>query len=65
MRGGGYGLVVIAFLLAIVVVVNHWVVRLTPLHTNRYIVAVGAVLGIIGLILVFMSMRGSASNKAS
>jgi uncharacterized membrane protein YqjE len=64
MRVGGIGLVIIAFLLAILVVVNKWVVRLTPLNTNRYIVIVGAVLGVIGLVMVFMSMRKSASNSA-
>ena len=64
MRVGGIGLVIIAFLLAILVVVNKWVTRLTPLHTNRYIVIVGAVLGVIGLVMLFMSMRKSASNSA-
>ncbi len=64
MRVGGIGLVIIAFLLAILVVVNRLVVRLTPLHTNRYIVIVGAVLGVIGLVMVFMSMRKSASTPA-
>ena len=65
MRGGGVGLVVVTILLAIVVVVNKWVVRLTPVHTNRYIIIVGAVVGIVGLIMVFLSMRGSANSKAS
>jgi hypothetical protein len=65
MRGGGFGLVVVAFLFAVFVVVNKWVVRLTPVHTNRYIIIVGAVVGIVGLILVFLSMRASATSKAS
>ena len=65
MRGGGFGLIVVAVLLAIVVGVNKWVVRFTPVHTNRYIIIVGAVAGIIGLIMVFLSMRGSATSKAS
>ena len=62
MRGGGYGLIVIGIIIAILGVVNHFVLKLNPVaHTTTILVVVGAVLAVVGLIMSFMGGRSAAS----
>lgn len=62
MRGGGYGLLGIGVIIAIVGLLNHFVLKLNPVaHTSTILIAVGAVLAVIGLVMSFMGGRSSAS----
>ena len=58
MRGAGYGLLVIGIILAILGLVNHYVIRANPvLHTSTIVIGVGVVLAVIGLVMSFMGGR--------
>jgi hypothetical protein len=62
MRGGGYGLLVLGVIIAVLGLVNHYVLKLNPIaHTSTILIGVGAVLAIVGLIMSFMAGRSSAS----
>jgi hypothetical protein len=62
MRGGGYGLLVLGVIIAIVGLVNHYVLKLNPIaHTSTILIGVGAVLAIVGLIMSFMAGRSSSN----
>ncbi len=62
MRGGGYGLIGLAVLIGIFAVVNHFVLRLNPVpHFSTIVVAVGVVIGIVGLAMSFMGGRSAAT----
>lgn len=63
MRALTYVLMVVGVLIAMVGVVNHWLLKLNPVaHTSTIVVAVGAVLFVVGLALSFM---GSSRTAAS
>jgi predicted tellurium resistance membrane protein TerC len=58
MRGPGYGLLVIGIIVAVLGLVNHYVLKANPVaHTSTIIIAVGVVLAVIGLLMSFMSGR--------
>lgn len=62
MRGASYGLLVVGVLLAMVGVVNHYLLRLNPVaHTSTILVGLGAVVFVVGLVLSFMGDRGDRS----
>lgn len=62
MRGGGYGLIAIAVLIGIFAVVNHYVLKMNPVaHFSTIVVVVGAVIGVVGLIMAFMGGRSTAA----
>ena len=62
MRGGGFGLIVVAVLIGIFAVVNHYVLKLNPVaHISTIAVVVGVVIGIVGLAMAFMGGRSSAA----
>lgn len=62
MRGGGYVLIVIAVLIGIFAVVNHFVLKQNPVHHfSTIVVAVGVVIGIVGLAMAFMGGRSAAA----
>ena len=62
MRGGGYGLIVIAVLIGIFAVVNHYVLKLNPVaHFSTIVVVVGVVIGIVGLAMAFMGGRSATA----
>lgn len=62
MRGGGYGLLVLGVIIAVLGLVNHYVLKLNPIaHTSTILIGVGAVLAVVGLIMSFMAGRSSAS----
>jgi hypothetical protein len=62
MRGGGFGLIVVAVLIGIFALVNHYVLRLNPVaHFSTIVIAVGVVIGIIGLAIAFMGGRSAAA----
>ncbi len=62
MRGGGYGLIVLAILIGIFAAVNHWVLKLNPVaHFSTIVIVVGVVIGIIGLAMAFMGGRSGAA----
>lgn len=58
MRVATYGLLVIGVLLAMVGVVNHFLLRLNPVpHTSTIFVGVGVVVFIVGLAMSYMGDR--------
>jgi predicted tellurium resistance membrane protein TerC len=58
MRGSGYGLLVIGIIVAILGLVNHYVLKANPVaHTSSIIIGVGVVLAVIGLAMSFMGGR--------
>jgi uncharacterized membrane protein YGL010W len=62
MRGASYGLLVVGVLLAMVGVVNHFLLRLNPVaHTSTILVGLGAVVFVVGLALSFVGDRSAAS----
>ena len=62
MRGLSYALLVIGVIIAIVGLLNHFVIKANPVaHTSTITVAVGAVVAIIGVVL----MMGGRSSKAA
>ncbi|HET9979892.1 MAG TPA: hypothetical protein VFQ32_05595 [Ktedonobacterales bacterium] len=62
MRGGGYGLLAIGIIIAIVGLINHFVVKSNPFpHTSTILIAVGVILAVLGLIMSFMGGRSAAS----
>lgn len=61
MRGAGYGLLVIGVIIAVLGLANHYVMKANPIaHTSTIIIAVGAVLAVIGLAMSFMGGRKAA-----
>jgi uncharacterized membrane protein HdeD (DUF308 family) len=62
MRGLSYLLLVLGVIIAIVGLLNHFVIKANPVaHTSTITVAVGAVLAIIGVVM----MMGGRSSKAA
>jgi hypothetical protein len=62
MRGGGYGLLAIGVIIAIVGLINHFVLKMNPVaHTSTILIAVGVILAVLGLVMSFMGGRSSAS----
>jgi hypothetical protein len=62
MRGGGYGLLAIGIILAIVGLINHFVLKMNPVaHTSTILIAVGVILAVLGLVMSFMGGRSAAS----
>ena len=62
MRGGGYGLLAIGIILAIVGLINHFVLMMNPVaHTSTILIAVGVILAVLGLVMSFMGGRSAAS----
>jgi uncharacterized membrane protein HdeD (DUF308 family) len=62
MRGLSYVLLVLGVIIAIVGLLNHFVIKANPVaHTSTITVAVGAVLAIIGVVM----MMGGRSSKAA
>jgi predicted tellurium resistance membrane protein TerC len=58
MRGSGYGLLVIGIIVAILGLVNHYVLKANPVaHTSSIIIGVGVVLAVIGVAMSFMGGR--------
>lgn len=63
MRGASIGLLVIGIVVAIVGLVNHYVMHANPIgHTSTILIAVGAVLFVIGVIMMAMGGRSSAAS---
>jgi hypothetical protein len=61
MRGASYGLLVIGAIVAIVGLVNHYVLKLNPVaHTSTILIGVGAVLFIIGLAMTFLGGKSAS-----
>ncbi len=62
MRGAGYGLLVLGIIIAVLGLVNHFVLKMNPIaHTSTIAIAAGAVLAVVGLIMSFMGGRSTAS----
>jgi hypothetical protein len=62
MRGGGYGLLAIGVIIAIVGLINHFVLKMNPVaHTSTILIAVGVILAVLGLVMSFMGGRSAAS----
>lgn len=63
MRGASIGLLVIGIIVAILGLANHYVMKANPIaHTSTILIAVGAVLFVIGVIMMAMGGRGSAAS---
>jgi hypothetical protein len=62
MRSLSYVLLVIGVIIAVVGVLNHFVIKANPVaHTSTIAVAVGAVLAVIGVVLM---MSGRSAKAA-
>lgn len=62
MRAGGYGLIALGVIIAILGAVNHFILQMNPVpHTTTILVAVGVVLALVGLILSFMGGQSAAN----
>ena len=62
MRGLSYVLLALGVIIAILGLLNHFVIKANPVaHTSTITVAVGAVLAIIGVVM----MMGGRSSKAA
>lgn len=62
MRGGGYGLLAIGVIIAIVGLINHFVLKMNPVaHTSTILIAIGVILAVLGLVMSFMGGRSAAS----
>lgn len=61
MRGAGYGLLVIGIIVAILGLVNHYVLKANPIsHTSTVLIGVGVVVAVIGVAMSFMGGRNAA-----
>lgn len=61
MRGSGYGLLVVGIIIAVLGLVNHYVIRYNMFpHTSTIVIGVGVVLAVIGLAMSFMGGRSAA-----
>jgi uncharacterized membrane protein HdeD (DUF308 family) len=62
MRGLSYVLLALGVIIAVLGLLNHFVIKANPVaHTSTITVAVGAVLAVIGVVL----MMGGRSSKAA
>ncbi|HEY7835598.1 MAG TPA: hypothetical protein VIG30_18625 [Ktedonobacterales bacterium] len=62
MRGAGIGLVVIGIIIGLVAVANHFALHfLNGNHYDTYIGIVGAVVAVIGIIMLAMGGRSSSA----
>jgi len=62
MRGLSYLLLVVGVIIAVLGLLNHFVIKANPVaHTSTITVAVGAVLAVIGVVM----MMGGRSSKAA
>lgn len=62
MRGGGYGLLVIGIIIAVVGLINHFVLKMNPVaHTSTILIVVGVILAVLGLVMSFVGGRSAAS----
>ena len=62
MRGLSYVLLVVGVIIAVLGLLNHFVIKANPVaHTSTITVAVGAVLAVIGVVM----MMGGRSSKAA
>ncbi len=60
MRGAGYGIVVVGIIIAVLGLVNHFVLKQNPIvHTSSIAIGVGVVLAVIGLAMSFMGGRSA------
>lgn len=64
MRGAGIGLLVVGIIVGLIAVVNKYAVHMIPTgsHYDLYIGIVGAVIAIIGLVMLAMGGRSSAAS---
>lgn len=61
MRGAGYGLLVIGIIVAVLGLVNHYILKANPiLHTSAIVIGVGVVIAVIGLAMSFLGGRSAA-----
>ncbi len=61
MRGAGYGLLVIGIIVAVLGLVNHYILKANPiLHTSTILIGVGVVIAVIGLAMSFLGGRSAA-----
>jgi hypothetical protein len=62
MRGLSYVLLALGVIIAVLGLLNHFVIKANPVaHTSTITVAIGAVLAVIGVVL----MMGGRSSKAA
>jgi uncharacterized membrane protein YGL010W len=61
MRGAGYGVLVLGIIIAVLGLLNHYVMKANPIaHTSTILIGVGVVLAVIGLAMSFMGGRNAA-----
>jgi predicted tellurium resistance membrane protein TerC len=61
MRGAGYGVLVLGIIVAVLGLVNHYVLKANPVaHTSTIVIGVGVVLAVIGVAMSFMGGRDAA-----
>jgi hypothetical protein len=61
MKGASFGLMILGIVVALVGLVNHYMLHQNPIaHTSTYLGAVAAVLFVVGLAMFFLGGRTSA-----
>ena len=62
MKNAGYGVAIVGVVLVLVSLLNHFVLKMNPTpHTSTWIAGAGAVVAVIGLILIFMGNRATGA----
>jgi hypothetical protein len=63
MRGASLGLLVVGIIVLLVGLVNHFVFHANPVaHTSTIVLAVGAVLAVVGVLMMAMGGKSSAAR---
>jgi hypothetical protein len=61
MRGAGYGVLVVGIIIAVLGLVNHYIIKANPVvHTSTILIGIGVVVAVIGLVMSFMGGRSAA-----
>ncbi|HEX9056546.1 MAG TPA: hypothetical protein VF818_03355 [Ktedonobacterales bacterium] len=61
MRGASFGLLAIGIVLVLVGLVNHYAIHANPIaHTSTIVLAVGAVLAVVGIVMTAMGGKSAA-----
>lgn len=61
MRGASMGLLAIGVIVLLVGLVNHFVIKANPIaHTSTIVLAVGAILAVVGVIMMAMGGKQAA-----
>jgi predicted tellurium resistance membrane protein TerC len=56
-----YGLIVLGVIVAVAGLLNHYAIKANPIaHTSTILIAVGAVIAVVGLAMTFMGSKSAS-----